>query len=624
MRTKITLITLVLLSLALGYLISLSVWYLINFPFANPYNAVGKLALLEFNPLSNYFRWGLAIILPSVVFFALIIILRKLRIFTFGFSELWADSDSKEKPIKSLVLKTTYAIFLLSFVYALLTFFAKDWTTSAFDMFHEGEQLTPAYNFITNGKIWSGTLFVHGALFDVFTAVLGWKVFAAASIGSYRVSVSFLNLLKDLSLLFLLYKTWQFLQKELQSTKAGLIITGIMSFLYLLTLRVQNLDRRNLPLILLLALLVASFNKRGKYYSLIAGALTGLSFFYSLDIGLYMLIISIFFISAQLAFKIRNLSESYKSFGLLILGFISSWLIILAVVGRTEFSFFLKDFRYLLRVKDLLDSYVYPYPNLLTNPRFTLPIIISALNFLLFLIFHFGLYAKKPELKKLEIVHLTYLFVSLLLYRTALGRSDLIHIETSSTFIFITLGFNIGLLIFITRLPVKIKEMAPVFVLLLSLLLLTYGYSRLNYKNLINFTDRTNKYTKVADTYYINESRRGGITRLQEIFKNEPCVFNLSSEASLPYLINKPSCGRLYISYLASAEPVRQELANTISVAKPNYILYSSKNWTQNLDSITNEQRFPLVMSYVNTHYKLFETVSDYWTVYVKRVEISK
>ncbi len=48
-----------------GYMLSTSIWNFIFLPFNNPFGAVGKLALAEFNPLNNYLRWLVFILLPT-------------------------------------------------------------------------------------------------------------------------------------------------------------------------------------------------------------------------------------------------------------------------------------------------------------------------------------------------------------------------------------------------------------------------------------------------------------------------------------------------------------------------------------------------------------------------------
>jgi hypothetical protein len=288
------------------------------------------------------------------------------------------------------------------------------------------------------------------------------------------------------------------------------------------------------------------------------------------------------------------------------------------VVGKVEFSQFIEDFIYFLKVKDLLDSYIYPFPNLFAFPRTTIPVFISAFNTTVFVLLLFVVYLRNNSLRRLALIHATLLLASLILYRTALGRSDLLHIETSSSFVFAVLGLSVGLLIIFTKGTQKLTEPILYSSIFLNVLFMLFVGIKTDPSNMFTFSQRTAQFVKTDDLEFINPERREGIRRLKDTFDQERCVLNLTSEAVMPYLLNRPSCGRIYISYFAAGEPVRSELMSTVKDASPEYILYSSKNWTQNLDNITNLQRFPDIMSYIEGSYVNYETVSDYWVIYRK------
>lgn len=617
MGKKFALIIGLVSSYLVGITVSVLAWDRIRIPFSNPYNVVGKLTLEQFNPINNYLRWGVVVTLPSVIFFLYYLLyLKKIS----PSPRMFAISSSKVKPPKvnnilnKNYLNISFAIFLTLLI---ANFLSKDWSTSAFDMFHEGEQITPAYNYINGKGLWSGTLFVHGLIYDVLTAFLGWKIFGVESIGSYRFALEVLKLTKDIGLLFLFYKLACFLFDEIKNRIDSLLILSFIIFSYIFTLRIQNLDRRMFPLILLIALMIGLIHKARRYSYFLLGILTGFGFFYSLDVGLYALLISLFFIFFQLVFNNRPLLNVSMFLLKFLSGFFTIFLFVFLLVGKVEFKFFVKDFLYFLRVKDLLDSYVYPNPLYLSNLRFTIPILISSLN-LLFLLFLFLFVYHEEKFKNIKIFHLMIQLISILIYRSALGRSDLIHIETSSTFIFITLGLNMGILFYLVVFHRIFKKYLSITIFILSLIFLASS-TNLNISNILSFRSRLLEHIYADDIYYVNEVRRDGIYRLRDIFNNESCVYNITSEASLPYLIKKPSCGRYYISYLASADPARLDLSITINSEKPKYIIYSTKGWTQDMDNISNNERFKDLMSNIEENYRLYENVSDYWSVCVRK-----
>lgn len=178
-------------------------------------------------------------------------------------------------------------------------------------------------------------------------------------------------------------------------------------------------------------------------------------------------------------------------------------------------------------------------------------------------------------------------------------------------------GFNLALLITLLGVPKKIMNKASLSLAIVNITFLMYPVlSTFNPNNIIIFNRRVDRFIHEDKLSFVSSERISGVRDLQEIFSQESCIFSLTSESAMPYLLNKPSCGPIYISYFASAEPMRNNLLTDLKVYKPKYILYSSKSWTQSMDRINNEQRFPNVMNYVEANYSYFETVSDYWVVY--------
>jgi hypothetical protein len=197
--------------------------------------------------MTNSVRWGVFVILPSVLFFALSLNSKfkntLVRIFAKNseHNNNYANNTSiNDLTSDTLNRKTTIITICFFSIIPLLIFFQKDFTYKYFDTFHEGVEMTPAYNFINGKGIWSGTLFVRGAFQDLFTAVLGWKIFNVVSIGAYRVIVEITKLLIPLGLSLLFYSIW----KNLKNKHFSALAIQFMIFFYLYSMRIQNFDRR--------------------------------------------------------------------------------------------------------------------------------------------------------------------------------------------------------------------------------------------------------------------------------------------------------------------------------------------------------------------------------------------
>jgi len=208
---------------------------------------------------------------------------------------------------------------------------------------------------------------------------------------------------------------------------------------------------------------------------------------------------------------------------------------------------------------------------------------------------------------------------SLLIYRSALGRSDLTHIEYSSTFLVILLGVNIALFIsiLITN-EMFLRYTVYVLTALNILFISTSIIGTLNFRNILSLNVRISNFVTKSDTEFLNEKKANGIYELQKIFEEEKCVFSLGNDPLSPYLIKKPNCDRFFISYFAAADPFREELFTDFKETNPEYFIYSINSWTQNLDNINNQERFPELIQYIDNNYSYYKTVSDYWTVYKK------
>ena len=603
---------LILISLVSGYFLSLLIWNPISLPLSNPYHAIGKLTMAKFNPLVNTIRWGLFVLMPSLIFFLLSYIPFVRRIISSVFIK-FLPALTQTAAIKTVFNKlplshfTKISLFLLLIIPCLM-FVQKDFSTANFDVFHEGEGITPAFNYIKGNGIWSGNLFVHGAFHDLFTAVLGWKIFGIVSIGAYRVMGELAKLLVPISLAFLLYA----ICASLKNKYLRALVIQAMLFFYLSSLSIQNFDRRDASLLLGVAILILALRYKSRALFFISGLFSALCTFYSLDMGIYFTLLLLFYPILTLILRMFKKVEV----GSLTFGILSGWLMFYLLVGPYEFSSFISNFLYIFRVKDLLDSYVYPFPSLITSFRFAFPLMLQSLNFLVYLIFLFFVYLKN-DLKTQGFVHSILTALSLIHYRSALGRSDLTHIEYSSSLVIMVLGLNLVLLLIFLKPSKKILDIIITSFFVLNCFFLIYpSVKGFNPINIVTFDKRLKDFIQKKDEEFINKDRTSGIVKLKEIFNEERCIYSLTSEALTPYLLKKPSCGPIYISYFASVDPYRESFLRDLMVNNPKYLVYSSKSWTQNLDNIINSQRFPKLMEYVNSNYSHYETVSDYWEVY--------
>lgn len=582
-----------LISIFLGILLTFFIWESIKFPFVNIDNTVGKLSLNNFNPLNNLIRFILFVSLPSLFFY-----------FFLKVKKLELPLIKKELKFEKILI----SLFLIIIGVNTFIFFNQDFNTQNFDYFHEGLEILPALNFQSYGGIWSSTLFVRGAFIDLFTAYLGWEIFNT-SIGAYRYIVSVNNLLVEISFVFLIYSIWVNIKKY----QFGNFFPAAAFIFYLTTSSIQNLDRRQLIFIFGLSLVFLALKYSSKIIYFLAGFLSSISIFFSLDTGIfYNLVLILFFI---LIFIYSNQKKKNLLFG--ILGIFLSWLCLIYLIGYSEFRSFLENLFFLLKYKDLLDSYIYPNPFQLENFRSTFPLILIMLN-LKALVFT---YKKNyfDNKKEIFIVHSILTFASIIQYRSGLGRSDLLHIEYSSTFIILLFSFNICILSsflkFIQNYFIKITN---TLLILLVFLLIYQLYINFNPNNLLNYHSNLDKFVNLPDKEFTINDKFNALNELEEIFENEKCIFSFGNDAITPFLLRKPSCSEFYLSYFASPQPFQEKLVEMLVKKSPEYIIYSTYSWYQNIDNISNEKRLNKVMRYIDSNYIYYKTVSNNWVIYKK------
>ena len=97
-------------------------------------------------------------------------------------------------------LLNLFFIFLIIFV--VFEFLSINFPIHSIDSFHEGQQMSSAFKYRTNGTLWSGSYITVGVIYETIASNLIWNFFDTVSIGSTRyLNLFFIFLLKILILL---------------------------------------------------------------------------------------------------------------------------------------------------------------------------------------------------------------------------------------------------------------------------------------------------------------------------------------------------------------------------------------------------------------------------------------
>lgn len=602
--------------LVLGLSLGSIIWDLIFLPYSNPYNIIGILPSQQFNPSTNLVRYLVYISIPSILLLCAYKI-KQLRLKyykTDNFSKMLDENQNEDISLSRLSKWLYYLFIIMIFTTLILDYLLLDLQIIPnFDIFHDGEQLTAANNFLLKNMIWTGTNFIHGGFYDLFSTVVSWNILNHKSIASFRLMVLTLRYITMLSLLgFIVSISSMFKNKILK-----LFMLQILIFFYIFTPKLQHIERREFAVLFGLLILLLLIRKPSKILYFFAGLSSVLITFNSIDRGAYFTAIIIIFSLVEIIYE--RFSKKYI-FNMLILffGIIAGWICFYLFIGQNEWNAFLYNSWMFFTTKDYYDSYIYLSPNIEVNFQHTLPLIINSVNLLLFLYLYIVSYSHNKN-RKILFVHLLLLLLSIIFFRSALGRSDSYHIKYSSVYIYLCLGYAIAVMFFLMY-----KGKTLLFSIALLLLLINSTYlikseyfdQTKDLRELPNFKSRINTYITTNDTDFFSESFKGSLHELKTELRDESCVFSFTNEPALGYLLNKPTCGSTYVPWFNSPDVLQEKLIFDLESFKPITIVYENIEHTDDFDDITNIDRLQKVNAYILENYTETDSNQKLWKIY--------
>lgn len=571
----------------MGTLLGYCLWDKISLPFSNPYGIVGPLSLERSNPNNDLVRFVLFVSMSSLLLFVTYLLVAK--------KFLFLKNSRKEKKIKK-VKGFPFLIIVFSILLSLTT--PTHHASGEFDSYHEGESIGLAVSYVAGKIPYKEISFSHGVFLDPLRSVFAMKIFGK-SIGATRAMMSIVKIISFVLLGLLIFRIYQ-------GNITWSLLTLILIFVILPSDTFTVLPREFITFSYLL-LLIFLGNTTKKDLSMRSTACIGfflayipiLSFFITVDrafylTALYVLLLPIIFIIHFRKKPRRALFVLFSILGLLA-GFIS--LIILMKGGFADFISFV--FHYIPRTKELSDGIPF---SLLSMYHLTAVLLICSIGYWIstrmVIMFSSGKNYKLVFLvftKKYFSIILLFL-IAVFCFRSALGRSDDEHIRNN--LLFPILGFTYIIVWYYLRnylnkrafkyLSVIVTTVACGYILILSAKI----YS--NNSIIENFPIYTN------DNHYTPSEYKKTISYLRQNLQESELVITLTSEASWYYFIDQPCPIRFPIVHFAVAQIFQEEIISDIKQQNIRFILYKNKYWANNIDSISNEKRLPILYNYIH------------------------
>ena len=190
----------------IGILLGLFFWNKIKLPFQNPWDLIGPLTIIKFNPANNLIRFINFILSPVLILIAFYFLkTKKTNDYCFRKNE----RSIKIQKENSLTFSTFQKIFFCSIIIFFSIIVAMNIPTyhssGLFDTFHEGESIGSSISYLAGKSPYKDYLFCHGLFQDPLRSVIAFKIFGK-SIGAVRTLESIIKIISFVLLFFFLVK----------------------------------------------------------------------------------------------------------------------------------------------------------------------------------------------------------------------------------------------------------------------------------------------------------------------------------------------------------------------------------------------------------------------------------
>ena len=581
-------------------------WDLITIPYHSGNDIIGdSYTIKNYNPLNDIIRFIVFLGIPFIT----LIYYFKSKIFLYNSKKiiLYNNTFQKDKDIKAINNYFFLILFFLGIEFLSLNF---NNYINEVDFFHEGMWLSASQNLKINGGYWTSSYVLKGFFGDFYPYFL-WNITGNETVGVTRFFKLILIFLNKILLLLIARKisTMINLKKEFK----------IIYFLFLaITLLLFQgygspifINRSFLLLLYILIFLnFLTHKKFEKTYILILGLISSSSFFWFIDIGLYINFIT-FVLCIFFALRLE-----FKNLLYLIGAVLFGWLFYITLIPKEELLEFIKNTIMIFSSINYIHGLVFPTPFISLDIRATRALIIFLItgSFIIISI------SKKEKVKESTfLISMIFLFIiSCIYFNYGLSRSDSGHIRIAQGFVYIPFFSLVFFFLFKNLNDCKKKKLPffnylNFFLIFLTLILIFNNkkYEDKKLTNLKNVFKSIEQLVKSDDEKYLSKDYFEFIQYFKNINKNEKCLTIFTNESALYYFLKKPSCSKYYYMWIASPKELQRKIILDIKQKNPTYILYKSDKEIFNV----SQKRNTFLDTFIRNNYSKYEKFR-HWEVY--------
>ncbi len=601
-------------------------WDKIEIPYDNNNLIFGDNFINNYNHLNDQLRFIFFLGFPLIVFFIAYINFNDTFSVKINSKNFFLIND-KNLIHKDKRLNQIFYIILIFLIVEFLSLDFYQFTTYKLDYFHEGTYLVPPINFIETNKFWSSTLYDYGFILNNISLIL-WKIIGFQSIGSSRLTFLLLIFLNKLLLLLIsknICKTLIF-NKNINCIFFILLSIGIIQLVsYGEFFHYSFFSPRSFLFLFFFYLItkIVVTENTSIYLCSIVGSLSCLSFFWTFDIAIYINLFILIF-----AF-ILLLQKKFLDIFIIFLGTLFSWILFFAIIPNEILSVFFNDVHFIISISPHLLSLKYPSPFEVNSFRFTEPLISFIIIGLLTIIINFN---KKIKINYNTKIIINLLFLaSIIIFNSSLQRSDLGHIIYVSGFRYFIFYLNVLIIFFHLINEKKIifvniinKNIVIIFIGIFLCLVTIFPFNLKNSYNVKIFNsfkifNNLNYLIKADDEMYLKNIKNYSslVKYYKKLTINDKCIQVLGADVSMPYLLRKPSCSKIYIGAHIITNWTEEKFINDINKAKPSFLLYGRKDdySSNNKNSILFVENRAYAEKFIFENYFLYENFNG-WLIY--------
>ena len=213
---------------------------------------------------------------------------------------------------------------------------------------------------------------------------------------------------------------------------------------------------------------------------------------------------------------------------------------------------------------------------------------------------------------------MSFYISSILIFKQALTRSDTPHIKAASGisyliivsivlfFIFYYLEKNNFFLNHFKKLSKKTLNNILMF---LFIFFYSLFFFEIDFKNILLFNKKIDIYVNLENEKFLDKKTIKLVNYYKDISKEDNCIQTITNLATLPFLVNKPSCTRYFSTWYNVTHKHQKKFIDELENKKPRILLYSSKLDLYNFD---DDKRIALILEYIKKNYITYSKTDDW------------